>query len=79
MKTGRGRVEEVLWLKEWSHLTAAGVIHTLYSVNQIFTTSVYWSNVTAEFVLMVAESSYKCEPTGYSSLVNKIAKALFVP
>jgi len=37
MKTGRGSVEEVLWLKEWSHLTAAGVVLTLYSVNRIFT------------------------------------------
>lgn len=50
MKTSRGRVEEVLWLKEWSHLTAAGVVHTLYSVNQISTTLIYWSNFIAEFV-----------------------------
>lgn len=50
MKTGRGRVEEVLWLKEWSQLPAGGGVHTLYSVNQIFTTLNYWCNFIAEFV-----------------------------
>ena len=50
MKTGRGGVEEVLWLKEQLHLTAAGVVRTPYSVNQIFTTLTYWSNFIAEFV-----------------------------